>query len=283
MKEFVVRAPAKVNLSLDVLGKRADGYHEMRMVNHTIALADTLVFCKKDSGIGLSCSTAEVPGDQRNLVYRMAEALKDRFGITQGVHIDIMKQIPSQAGLAGGSSDAAATLLGLNQIWNLGMSLPDMYTLGSAIGADIPYCCFKGMALVEGIGEIIKPIKPLRKTALLVVKPNINIATPWAFGKLDNAESVEHPDIDQVVGLVETEAYDQLGGSLGNAFEQVVFEVYPEIKAIKEKLLKIGAFAAIMSGSGSTVIGYFNDRSTAENAYGAFMGQYALTFLTETE
>lgn len=283
MKEFVVRAPAKVNLSLDVVGKRDDGYHEMRMVNHSIALADTLVFSERDRGIGLSCSASEIPADKSNLVYRMAEVVKQKFGIEKGVHINIIKQIPSQAGLAGGSSDAAATLLGLNQIWELDMSLQEMYCLGSGLGADIPYCCFKGMALVQGIGEVIKPIKPLPKMPLLVVKPEIDIATPWAFKKLDGAETVWHPDIDKVVDLVETEAYDKLGTAIGNAFEPVVFEVYPEIRRIKEKMIELGAFAAIMSGSGSTVIGYFKDNSTAKNAYDAFEKQYALTFLTETE
>ena len=266
MKEYVVRAPAKVNLSLDVTGKRPDGYHEMRMVNHSVALSDTLVFKNSGQGICISCSDPKIPTDERNLVYRVAEKLRARFGIDRGVHIDIKKNIPSEAGLAGGSADAAAAILGLNLIWELNLSLEEMLAFGSTIGADIPYCCYKGMALVEGIGEIIKPVKPLRKLPVLVVKPEINIATPWAFGRLDSAEHVVHPDIDRVIQLVETEDYAALGSTVGNAFEQVVFEDYPEIGEMKAKMLESGAFASIMSGSGSTVIGYFLDNATAEKA-----------------
>lgn len=283
MKEYVVRAPAKVNLSLDVIGKRPDGYHEMRMVNHSLALSDTLVFENSSQGISISCSDAKIPTDERNLVYQVAEKLRVRFGMDRGVHIDIMKNIPSEAGLAGGSADAAAAILGLNLIWNLNMSLDEMLAFGSTIGADIPYCCHKGMALVEGIGEIIKPIKPMRRLPVLVVKPEINIATPWAFGRLDGAEHVEHPDIDRVIRLVETEDYKTLGDAVGNAFEQVVFQDYPEIGEMKAKMLELGAFAAIMSGSGSTVIGYFSDTGAAEEACEAFKQNYFLTFLTEIE
>ncbi|MBS6341291.1 MAG: 4-(cytidine 5'-diphospho)-2-C-methyl-D-erythritol kinase [Eubacterium limosum] len=283
MKEYVVRAPAKVNLSLDVTGKRPDGYHEMRMVNHSVALSDTLVFKNSGQGICISCSDPKIPTGERNLVYRVAEKLRARFGIDRGVHIDIKKNIPSEAGMAGGSADAAAAILGLNLIWELNLSLEEMLAFGSTIGADIPYCCYKGMALVEGIGEIIKPVKPLRKLPVLVVKPEINIATPWAFGRLDSAEHVVHPDIDRVIQLVETEDYAALGSTVGNAFEQVVFQDYPEIGEMKAKMLESGAFASVMSGSGSTVIGYFLDNATAEKACEAFRRNDLLTFLTEIE
>ena len=185
--------------------------------------------------------------------------------------------------MAGGSADAAAAILGLNLIWELNLSLEEMLAFGSTIGADIPYCCYKGMALVEGIGEIIKPVKPLRKLPVLVVKPEINIATPWAFGRLDSAEHVVHPDIDRVIQLVETEDYAALGSTVGNAFEQVVFQDYPEIGEMKAKMLESGAFASVMSGSGSTVIGYFLDNATAEKACEAFRRNDLLTFLTEIE
>ncbi|WP_195269915.1 4-(cytidine 5'-diphospho)-2-C-methyl-D-erythritol kinase [Eubacterium sp. 1001713B170207_170306_E7] len=283
MNEYVVRAPAKVNLSLDVIGKRPDGYHEMRMVNHSVALSDTLVFEKSGQGISISCSDPKIPTDERNLVHRVAEKLQTRFGIDRGIHIDIKKNIPSEAGLAGGSTDAAAAILGLNLIWALNMSLDEMLAFGSTIGADIPYCCYKGTALVEGIGERIRPVKPLRRLPVLVVKPEISIATPWAFGRLDSAEYVAHPDIDRVIRLVETEDYAALGNAVGNAFEQVVFQDYPEIGEMKAEMLASGAFAAIMSGSGSTVIGYFSDNAAAERAYRAFRQKYLLTFLTEIE
>lgn len=283
MKEYVVRAPAKINLSLDVIGKRPDGYHEMRMVNHSVALSDILVFKENGQRIAVSCSDPKIPTDARNLVHRVAEKLQARFGIDRGVQIDIQKNIPSEAGLAGGSADAAAAILGLNLIWELNLSLGEMLAFGSTIGADIPYCCYKGTALVEGIGEVIKPVKPLRKLPVLVVKPQIDIATPWAFGRLDSAEHVAHPDIDRVIQLVETEDYAALGSAVGNAFEQVVFQDYPEIGQMKAEMLESGAFASIMSGSGSTVIGYFLDRTAAEKACEAFRRNYFLTFLTEIE
>ncbi|MEF9917859.1 MAG: 4-(cytidine 5'-diphospho)-2-C-methyl-D-erythritol kinase [Eubacterium sp.] len=283
MNEFIIKAPAKVNFSLDVVGKRADGYHEMRMINHAIALSDVLVFKKTDFGIKILCSDPRIPTDKNNLVYKVAEKLQQQYGITQGVCIDIQKNIPSEAGLAGGSSDGAATILGLNIIWHLKLSLNEMIRFGSTIGADIPYCCFKGTALVEGFGEKIKPIKPIRPMNVLVVKPDINIATPWAFGCLDGALEMNHPDIDQIIHCIEIEDYTSLRDLMGNTFEEAVFKEYPLIGKIKKEMFKQGAWSAIMSGSGSTVIGYFETVKDATKAYHHFKKIYKVTFLTETE
>lgn len=283
MDEYVIKAPAKVNLSLDVVGKRNDGYHEMRMVNHSIALSDTLTISRAVSGIQIACSEPKIPTDAGNLVYKVAEKLKKKYGIEQGVFINIEKNIPSEAGLAGGSADAAASILGLNVIWNLNMNLDDIYAFGSTIGADIPYCCYKGTALVEGFGEKITPLKPIGKMPVLVIKPEINIATPWAFERIDNEKRARHPDINQIIHCVEIEDYTSLRHFMGNTFEQAVFKEYPEIEAIKKQMLEKKALAAIMSGSGSTVVGYFEDIKEAEKAYHFFKKNYEGTFLTETE
>ena len=282
-KEIKIKAPAKVNIALDVLGVRADGYHEMRMINHTVALADTLYFCERDQGVVLSCSDAKIPADERNLVWRAADKLRQVCGIHHGVAIHIDKQIPSEAGLAGGSADAAAALLGLNRFWRLGLSLETLCTLGAELGADIPYCCFKGTALVEGIGEIITPIKPMNRLWVVLVKPEADIATPWAFRQLDGRRDVRHPDIGKVISAIELEDYEALRDCSGNVFEQVVFELYPEVEAIKEKMYGCGALFSVMSGSGSTVVGYFEAETAARTAAGAFKTRFPHTFLTEIE
>lgn len=283
MRKYFVDAPAKVNLSLDVVSKRDDGYHEMRMINHSIALSDRLFFTPGGTSITLSCNIPYIPTDERNLVYRVAEKMLEQFDIRTGIHIDIRKRIPTQAGLAGGSADAAATILGLNKSLGLGMDLEAMYAFGSTIGADVPYCCFKGTALVEGIGEKITPLKPIRRLPVLVVKPPVNIATPWAFKHLDSRPDIVHPPIDAVIRCLETEDYEGLAGCMGNAFEQPVFEKWPEIAAVKQKMRGLGAFAAVMSGSGSTVVGYFYTFREAKKAYAQMKAQYQLTFLSEIE
>lgn len=282
-KEIKIKAPAKVNIALDVLGVREDGYHEMRMINHTVALADELHFSLEDTGIVLSCSDPKIPVDAGNIVWRVAECLKTQFGVEAGVAIAIDKHIPSEAGLAGGSADGAAALLGLNRLWGLGLSLRELCAIGAKIGADIPYCCFKGTALVTGIGEIITPLKPLNRLSVVLVKPDIDIATPWAFRQLDAGKNTRHPDIDGVISAIELEDYDALRVCSGNAFETAVFEIYPEIRDIKEKMYDCGAVFSVMSGSGSTVIGYFEAEAAARRACTTFKQSFPHTFLTEIE
>lgn len=252
-------APAKVNLALDIIGKKQDGYHEMRMINHSVALFDTLSFAETDQAdrIFLKTDMQETVADQKNLVYQTVEKVKQSYNIKKGVAITLKKGIPMEAGLAGGSSDAAATIIGLNQLWQLGMTLEDMYALGKTIGADVPYCCFKGTALVEGIGEKIRPLTPLPPFKILMIKPEINISTAKAFQAFDQCTEVYHPDILKIQQVLEQSDFDVLGDCLGNAFEATAFAKYPELRQIKEELRALGAFASVMSGSGSTLVGYF--------------------------
>ncbi|MBU4542145.1 MAG: 4-(cytidine 5'-diphospho)-2-C-methyl-D-erythritol kinase [Firmicutes bacterium] len=283
MNRVILKARAKVNLSLDVIGIREDGYHEMKMINHSIELADVLTFESRDQGIVLTSNEETMPLDERNLVIKAARKLQEQFAIKQGVKIHLEKKIPAQAGLAGGSSDAAATLKGLNTLWQLGLSQAELLAIGVTIGADVPYCLFGGTALVEGIGEKITPLKNLQKMAILVVKPDIDIATPWAFKKLDNSIIKKHPDIDAIMAMLEDCNYDQLKEAVGNVFETIAFADYPEIAAIKKEMLAHGALMSVMSGSGSTVIGYYRDQEMAVKAWQHFKEKFTLCFLSKTE
>ena len=282
MNKLILKARAKVNLSLDVTGIREDGYHEMKMINHSIDLHDVLSFEACDAGIWLTSNQDSIPLDERNLVIKAAQKLLHQFDVEQGVKIHLEKRIPAQAGLAGGSSDAAATLKALNDLWQLGLSQSQLLAIGVTIGADVPYCLVGGTALVEGIGEKITPIKDLPQLAVLVVKPDIDIATPWAFNKLDGVTIEKHPDIAAIIELLENDDYDRLNASLGNVFETIVEAAYPEIAAIKKAMLKQGALAAIMTGSGSTVIGYYRDQELAVRSWQQFKEKYSLSFLSKS-
>jgi 4-diphosphocytidyl-2-C-methyl-D-erythritol kinase len=215
-------------------------------------------------------------------VIKVVRVLQKRFEIVKGVRIHLVKKIPAEAGLAGGSSDAAATLKGLNRLWRLNLTKTQLLGIGVGIGADVPYCLIGGTALVEGIGEKITPLKPLKKLYVLVVKPEISIATPWAFKKLDEGIIETHPDIPAIIKRLEKERYEELGEIIGNVFEPVVFKCYPEIETIKRSLTTYGALAAIMTGSGSTVVGYFIQRETAEKARLILGQKYKSCFLSAT-
>ena len=282
MNKLILKARAKVNLSLDVTGIREDGYHEMKMINHSIDLHDVLSFEACDAGIWLTSNQDSIPLDERNLVIKAAQKLLHQFDVEQGVKIHLEKRIPAQAGLAGGSSDAAATLKALNVLWQLGLSQSQLLAIGVTIGADVPYCLVGGTALVEGIGEKITPIKDLPQLAVLVVKPDIDIATPWAFNKLDGVTIEKHPDIAAIIELLENDDYNRLNASLGNVFETIVAAAYPEIAAIKKAMLKQGALAAIMTGSGSTVIGYYPDQEAAARSWQQLSNKYTMCFLSKT-
>lgn len=282
MNKVILKARAKVNLSLDVIGIREDGFHEMKMINHSIDLNDVLTFESCDEGIILTSNENSIPLDERNLVIKVARKLHRQFNVEQGVKIHLEKRIPAQAGLAGGSSDAAATLKGLNALWQLGLSQAELLAIGVTIGADIPYCLVGGTALVEGIGEKITPLKALQQMAVLVVKPDVDIATPWAFKKLDDTIIAKHPEISVIIELLEKGNYAGLKAKLGNVFEDIAFGEYPEIAAIKNEMLAQGALAAIMTGSGSTMIGYYLSQEEAVRSWQRFKEKYRMCFLSKT-
>ena len=269
MAMMTVHAPAKVNMALDITGKRADGYHLMRMVNFTCDVADTLTFEAADD-LTLSCNDPAVPVGDGNLILKAAGALKSVTGFNGGARISLIKRIPMQAGLAGGSADCAAALKGLNQLWQLGLSRDDLANIGLQLGADVPYCLDNRPALVEGIGEIITPLDPFPDYHVVIVKPDINVSTPAAFDAFDRAKDVSHPDIDGLLSAIAGDARTDIAALAGDAFEPVIFRQYPSIQTVKEKLLAAGAAFALMSGSGSTVAGYFDDLEKAKAAANAF-------------
>jgi len=281
MDKVVIKAKAKVNLSLDVTGIREDGYHEMRMINHSVDLEDTLTFENSREGITLTSNNNLIPLDEKNLVIITLRKLQKRFNITQGVKIHIEKRIPAQAGLAGGSSDAAATLKGLNILWKLNLTTKELLEIGVTIGADVPYCLIGGTALVEGIGEKITSLPEMKKWHVVVVKPKVDISTPWAFKKLDQKEIKNHPDIAGIIQLLKDENYLKLNAAMGNVFEEVAFEAYPEIRNIKNDLMANGAIAAIMTGSGSTLVGYYREKERAETAWQVLKHKYEMCFLSQ--
>lgn len=275
---MIVNAPAKVNMSLDITGKRSDGYHLLRMVNFTCDLADQLMF-EEAEDLTLFCDDANVPAGENNLILKAANLLKSKTGCTKGAAITLKKRIPMQAGLAGGSADCAAALKGLNNLWQLHLSDAELASIGLELGADVPYCLDNRPALVEGIGEVITPLDPFPDFDLVIVKPEINVATPAAFQAYDRAENVLHPDIDGLLSAIAKDDLDETVRLAGDVFEPVVFSKYPQIKVVKDKLTKAGAAFALMSGSGSTVVGYFEDVDQAKIAADALMSDY-LCFVT---
>lgn len=282
MDKILMKAKAKVNLSLDVIGKQEDGYHKMKMINYSIDFFDRLEFSIRDSGIVLRSDAVDIPLNQKNLVVVAAEKFISHYGINKGVDIFLKKEIPHGAGLAGGSSDAAATLMGLNKLFGLNLLKDDLCQMGLKIGADVPYCIYGNTALVEGIGQIITPLPAFGKWAIILIKPDICINTAWAFKQLDLA-TINHPDID---GLIKSFATD--GGRIdfknaGNAFEKPIFEIYPELKKIKQELLDRGAEAAIMTGSGSTLVGYYANHAEAKKAFTQLKKHYQNCYYTQND
>lgn len=253
MKLFL-KAPAKINLALDVLGKREDGYHEVRMVMTTIDLADRLEIGETCEGIHVRTSSGFLPEDSRNLAYQAAQLMKDRFAIKQGVNISIAKHIPVAAGLAGGSSDAAAVLRGLNRLWGLGISTAELARYGTEIGSDVAFCVHGGTAVAAGRGEAISPIASPPPCWVVLAKPNEGVSTKQMYRRL-NLEHVRHPNIDAMVQAIESSDYKALCGYLGNVFEEMTVQNIPQVALIKEKMERLGADGVLMSGSGPTVFG----------------------------
>lgn len=253
MKVFM-KAPAKINLALDVLRKREDGYHEVRMVMTTVDLADRIEITERTAGIHVTTSAGFLPEDERNLAYRAAQLVRCRFQIKQGVHIYIDKQIPVAAGLAGGSSDAAAVLRGLNRLWRLGLSTAELARLGIEIGSDVAFCVHGGTALATGRGEIITPIPAPPSCWVVLAKPNIGVSTKETYRRL-NLNSVSRPDVDAVVQAIATHDYEALCRRLGNVFEEMTIRRVPQVGKIKETMSRLGADGVLTSGSGPTVFG----------------------------
>lgn len=274
MKELNLRALAKINLGLDVLRRREDGYHEVRMVMQTVYLYDKIVLRRtRKPGIEVSTNLYYLPVNENNLVYKAAKLLMEEFSIPEGVHISLQKYIPVAAGMAGGSSDAAAVLFGMNRMFRLGLSREELMERGVRLGADVPYCLLRGTALAEGIGEKLTPLKPAPRCPVLIAKPAISVSTKFVYEHLVLDENTVHPDIDGVVAAIEAGDVRAMAKAMGNVLETVTCVHYPVIGQIKETMMEHGAMNALMSGSGPTVFGLFEDKAAAKEALYALKEQ----------
>lgn len=270
MKEISIKALAKINLGLDVVRRREDGYHEVRMIMQTIHLFDRLQIMRNRSGkITMSANLSFLPTNENNLVYKAAKLLKEEFLIRDGIHVKLYKHIPVAAGMAGGSTDAAAVLYGLNRMFDLGLSKEELMQRGVRLGADVPYCVMRGTALAEGIGEKLTALPPMVKCPVLIAKPQIGVSTRFVYENLKLNEQTLHPDIDRLQADIAAKDLHVIAADMGNVLETVTIPNYPVIAQIKEHMQKHGALNAMMSGSGPTVFGLFEKESTAAAAYEA--------------
>lgn len=262
-----LQAFAKINLGLDVLGKREDGYHEVRMIMQTIRMYDQLDMRKSvEPGIHLTTNKKYIPVDENNLVWRAAKLMMDTCGIIEGVSIHLHKVIPVAAGMAGGSSDAAATLVGMNRLFHCGLSKEKLMELGVQIGADVPYCVLRGTALAEGIGEKLTVLPPMPDCWILIGKPGISVSTKYVYTTLDLNTDTVHPDIDGMKKALEDGNLYGITERMGNVLQDVTIPAYPEVERIKEQMKTLGAVNAMMSGSGPTVFGIFDNEEKAQKA-----------------
>ena len=269
---LALRALAKINLGLDVLGRRENGYHDVRMIMQTIYLYDNVTLEKtEEEGISLTTNLFYLPENKNNIAYQAADMLMREFHLPGGIRIHLDKHIPVSAGLAGGSSNAAAVLVGMNIMYDLGLSQKDLMERGVALGADVPYCVMRGTVLAEGIGEILTPVDPLPKCHILIAKPGISVSTKAVYEKLDSGEIKAHPDIDAIIDGLRAQDIRKVAASMGNVLEQVTVEAYPVIEAIKDAMKEQGALNAMMSGSGPTVFGIFETKSDAKRAREAIL------------
>lgn len=286
MNELTRKAYAKINLGLDALKKRPDGYHELAMVMQTVDICDELTFTVKDEpGIALSVEwvtdgwtdagkaslpkpgeAQPVPADRTNLVWRAADMLMSEFEIEKGVAITLKKAIPVAAGMAGGSSDCAATLMGINELFELGLTREELKERGVKLGADVPYCILGGTALAEGIGEILTPLPPMPECSLVVAKPAVSVSTPFIFKRLRVNELEEHPDIPGMCAAIRERDLDGVISRLGNVLETVAIPHFPVVGELKETLKRLGAAGVLMSGSGPTVFAIYRSREDAKLA-----------------
>lgn len=269
MDKIQLKALAKINLGLDVLRRREDGYHEVKMIMQTIGLHDDLEIRKtKTPGIQVKTNLYYLPTNENNLVYKAAKLLMDEFQIQDGVSIQLKKRIPVAAGMAGGSSDAAAVLWGINQMYGLGLSMQALMERGVRLGADVPYCIQRGTALAEGIGEKLSVLPPMPKCTILIAKPGISVSTKFVYENLhaNDLKPEQHPDVDSMIEAMRQKDLGLLCSRMGNVLETVTIPAYPVINEIKRTMMDNGAIGSMMSGSGPTVFGIFDSPAAAKQA-----------------
>lgn len=273
--DISLKALAKINLGLDVVRRREDGYHEVRMIMQTIQLYDRLDIKRtQEPGIQIQTNLSFLPVNENNLIYKAAKLLMDEFSITDGVSVKLDKRIPVAAGMAGGSTDAAAMLIGVNRLFSLELTKRQLMERGVQIGADVPYCIMRGTALAEGIGEALSPLSPMVKCPVLIAKPSISVSTKFVYQNLKLDDTTIHPDIDRLIDDIKAKNLHDIAAHMGNVLETVTIPNYPVIDEIKKHMLSNGAVGAMMSGSGPTVFGLFDDEDTAKKAYKAMRSSH---------
>ena len=278
MKQITLRGYAKINLTLDVTGRRNDGYHLLEMVMQSISLADTIqIQTTTEPGIRVTCNHSVIPCDPSNTAFRAAQLFSRRHGLTHGLSIHIDKQIPIQAGMAGGSADAAAVLVGLNRLLATGDSLDELCKLGLMVGADVPFCIRGGTMLAQGIGEILHPLPSMPDCFLVVCKPSVNVSTGEAYARIDHVPLPIHPNTKAMIQALKQKDLPAVSGYLCNVFEAVL--ELPEIDAIQRMMRQYGALGSRMTGSGSAVFGIFREENDAQNCVAFLKSQYSQTFL----
>lgn len=272
MTRIIEKAHAKINISLDVVNKREDGYHNLSMIMQTVALHDIVIINQQKSGIHIKCEKKYVPSNKKNIGWKAADLFMKEYNIDQGVSIEINKRIPVAAGLAGGSADAAAILRGLRKLFDVQVSDTQLRKLGKKIGADVPYCITGGTMLAEGLGEILTPLIPLKRVPVLLVKPKIGVSTPWVFKNLDLSKirAGDRPDNHKMMDYINNNRMDKVSSEMKNVLEHVTIPKYPIIKRIKKMMMGAGAMGSMMSGSGPSVFGIFNTYEDMIKASGNF-------------
>jgi len=267
LEKLSIEANAKINLTLDVLFKRPDGYHEIEMIMQAISLRDQLTLrLVPNPEIRISSNSTELPRSEENLAYKAAKLMMDQFQLDAGIEIYINKQIPIAAGLAGGSADAAAVMVGINEMFQLNLPQAELMALGKNIGADVPFCIVGGTALARGIGEKIQPLKPLSDFGLLLVNPPYLVSTKEVYSRLNVKTIQKRPDTCAMVEYIEQQDIEKIAAGLCNVLEEVTLKLHPELDIIKRQLLSQGALGSLMSGSGPTVFGLFESVQEAKRA-----------------
>jgi 4-diphosphocytidyl-2-C-methyl-D-erythritol kinase len=262
-----LKALAKINLGLDVLGRRENGYHDVRMVMQSVYLYDNVrLEAREEPGIELSSNLYYLPDDTGNIAYKAAQMMIEEFHLEGGVRITLDKHIPVAAGMAGGSSNAAAVLFGMNRLFGLELTRQELMERGVQLGADVPYCILRGTVLAEGIGEKLTVLPSIPKCAVLIAKPPVSVSTRVVYEALDSKEIVKHPDIDGLIRALEEGSLKHAAACMGNVLEDVTIPKYPVIREIKQEMMEAGALNAMMSGSGPTVFGLFENKIKARNA-----------------
>lgn len=260
-----LKAYAKINLALDVVGKREDGYHEVRMIMQTVKLYDKLTFrLLEEDAIRLKTNVGFLPCDENNLIYKAVQCLKEQYHVKQGMEIDLYKCIPVAAGMAGGSTDCAAALIGASKLFGLHLDKQTLMKIGVRLGADVPYCIMRGTALSEGIGEILTPLPSIPDCRILIAKPPVGVSTKFVYEHLDGQGIEIHPDVDGMIQAIREGNLLGITDRMGNVLENVTIPECPVIDQIKNCMIEQGALNAMMSGSGPTVFGIYEDREKAE-------------------